>query len=425
MEQPAFFPEQDPLVEDRLPEGGLRIKIMGVGGAGTNAVDRIKLENLEQVHLTAVDTDSQVLASSPVDETFLLGRTVTLGKSTGGSVDKGRLAAEADADELRRLLRNIDLVFLLAGMGGGTGSGAAPAIAEMAVAEGAVVIAFCALPFQREGTTRAARAKSSLEQMEGKCHAVISLPNDLIFGQVDASATLMEAFAMADKWIKLGVHSIWSMLFNTGLINVDFSTLRSALSEPGGRTLFGVGYGKGDGLVEQALSDLDRCPLLHLAENGVVRDTDQLIVNLTGGPDLTMAMVNQVMDAVSTKFGCRNSIVMGAAIDGSFYSQLRIIVFGTLRRSPRPHKGFDPLPPAGNPPDQPPSGSVPAPEPVSETRKPPPPAGQPVKRNQREFAFPRQEENRGVFEKTQRNIHEGVDLDIPTYVRRNIRLHRP
>ncbi|HKJ90799.1 MAG TPA: cell division protein FtsZ [Oceanipulchritudo sp.] len=424
MEQPAFFPDQDPLMEDKLPEGGLRIKIVGVGGAGTNAVDRIKLENLEQVHLTAVDTDSQVLASSPVDETFLLGRTVTLGKSTGGSSDKGRLAAEADADELRRLLREIDLVFLLAGLGGGTGSGAAPAIAQMAVEEGAVVIAFCALPFQREGATRAARAKSSLEEMERKCHAVITLPNDLVFGQVDASATLMEAFAKADKWIKLGVHSIWSMLFNTGLINVDFSTLRSALSEPGGRTLFGVGYGKGEALVEQALRDLDNCPLLHLAENGFVKDTDQLIVNLTGGPDLTMAMVNEVMDAVSEKFGCRNSLVMGAAIDGSFYNQLRIIVFGTLRKTPLPKKGYAPVPSASIPPNLPPPGTKPATGPGLETRQAPSPPPPPGKRNQREFAFPRQEDNRGVFEKTQRNIYEGADLDIPTYVRRNIRLNR-
>jgi len=272
MEQAGFFPDQDPLVEGPMADGGLRIKIIGVGGAGTNAVDRIKLEDLEQVHLTAVDTDSQVLASSPVEEAYLLGREVTRGKSAGGSVDKGRMAAEADATDLRRLFKGVDLVFLLTGLGGGTGSGAAPVIAQLAVDEGALVIAFAALPFQREGTLRAARAKTALEALQKKCHAVITLPNDLIFKQVDESATLMEAFAMADKWIKLGVHSIWSMLFNTGLINVDFSTLQSALADPGGKTLFGTGYGKGDQLLEQALKDLDNCPLLHLPETGVLKD---------------------------------------------------------------------------------------------------------------------------------------------------------
>jgi cell division protein FtsZ len=416
MEQAGFFPDQDPLVEGPMADGGLRIKIIGVGGAGTNAVDRIKLEDLEQVHLTAVDTDSQVLASSPVEEAYLLGREVTRGKSAGGSVDKGRMAAEADATDLRRLFKGVDLVFLLTGLGGGTGSGAAPVIAQLAVDEGALVIAFAALPFQREGTLRAARAKTALEALQKKCHAVITLPNDLIFKQVDESATLMEAFAMADKWIKLGVHSIWSMLFNTGLINVDFSTLQSALADPGGKTLFGTGYGKGDQLLEQALKDLDNCPLLHLPETGVLKDTDQLIVNLTGGPDLTMAMVNRVMDAVSEKFGCRNSMVMGASIDGSFYNQLRVTVMGTVRRA-GPVKGYAPVPSASIPNNEPPLARS-APDNGKLPGDPPPPD----KKLQEEFAFPRPEDDRGFFEQTRRNIHEGVDLDVPTYLRRGIKL---
>jgi cell division protein FtsZ len=419
MEQPGFFPEQDPLVDGQMPEGALRIKIIGVGGAGTNAVDRIKLEDLEQVHLTVVDTDSQVLASSPVEESFLLGRTVTLGKSSGGSVDKGRMAAEADREHLQRLIKGVDLVFILSGLGGGTGSGAAPVLADLAAEEGALVIAFVALPFQREGSARNERAKAALATLQKSCHAVISLPNDLIFKQVDDSATLMEAFAMADKWIKLGVHSIWSMLFNTGLINVDFSTLQSALAQPGGKTLFGTGYGKGDDLVNQALEDLFNCPLLHLPDSGFVKDTDQLIVNLTGGPDLTMAMVNKVMDAVSEKFGCRNSIVMGASIDGSFYNQLRLTVMGTLRRIPS-MKGYDPVPSASIAPNGPAAPPVKRPSPELELSLPPDPG----RKHQEEFAFPRPEENRGLFDKTGRNIYEGDDLDIPTYLRREIKIAR-
>jgi cell division protein FtsZ len=426
IEQTGFFPDQDPLVEGHLPDGGLRIKIIGVGGAGTNAVDRIKLEDLEQVHLTAVDTDSQVLSSSPVEEAYLLGRSVTRGKSAGGAVEKGREAAEADADNLRQLLEGVDLVFLLTGLGGGTGSGAAPVIADLAVESGALVIAFVALPFKREGTLRAERAKTALEALQKKCHAVITMPNDLIFKQVDESATLMEAFAMADKWIKLGVHSIWSMLFNTGLINVDFSTLQSALAEPGGRTLFGTGYGKGDNLLEQALRDLEHCPLLHLPDTGTLKDTDQLIVNITGGPDLTMAMVNKVMDAVSEKFGCRNSMVMGASIDGSFYNQLRVTVMGTVRRTPQT-KGFAPVPAASIPNNQPP----PVAEDTRERAPDPVPAAtaaadraEAARKHQEEFAFPRPEDNRGFFESTRRNLHEGVDLDVPTYLRRGIKLVR-
>ncbi len=424
MEQPGFFPDQDPLVDDQLPEGGLRIKIIGIGGAGTNAVDRIKLEDLEQVHLTAIDTDSQVLAASPVEETFLLGRTVTNGKSAGGSADKGQMAAEADRDSLKQIVEGVDLVFILAGLGGGTGSGAAPVVAELAAEEGALVIAFTPLPFEREGGTRCNRARKALDELQKQCHAVISLPNDLIFQQVDDSATLMEAFAMADKWIKLGVHSIWSMLFNTGLINVDFSTLQSALAEPGGKTIFGTGYGKGENCLEQALQDLNNCPLLHLPDAGFIRDTDQLILNLTGGPDLTMAMVNQAMDQVTQKIGSRNSIIMGASIDGSFYNQLRITVMGTVRgvSSAKSPAQARPSSASQNFATSPPLKAVESfqeliPDFIEK-------AGPVTKRDQKEFAFPKQEEYRGLFEKTGRNIYEGEDLDIPTYLRRGIKIPR-
>ncbi len=420
MEQTRFFSEQDPLADGQLPEGSsLRVKIIGVGGAGTNAVDRFKLDDLGQMHLTAIDTDSQVLAASPVEETFLLGRTVTHGKSTGGSVEKGRLAAEADAEALRALVKDVDLVFLIAGLGGGTGSGAAPVIAGLAAAAGALVIAFTPLPFTREGPIRHERAKAALEALRKQCHAVISLPNEVIFKHIDESATLMDAFTLADKWIKLGVHSIWSMLFQTGLINVDFSTLQSALAEPGGKTLFGIGYGRGEDCVEQALADLESCPLLHVPDSGYLKDTDQLIVNLTGGPDLTMAMVNRVMDAVSAKFGCRNSLVMGAAIDGSLYNQLRITIMGTVRSVPA-RKGFVPVPAASIPPNRPPEPVAQPLPPIAAV--PPAPQPDPASAQQAEFAFPSPYEDRGLFEKTRRNLHEGIDLDIPTYLRRDIKL---
>lgn len=408
-----------------MADGSVRIKIVGIGGAGTNAVDRIKLEDLEQVHLAAIDTDSQTLSSSPVEECLLIGREVTLGKSTGGSVEKGRLAAEAGKERICQLFERVDLVFLLCGLGGGTGSGAGPVVADLAVKAGATVIAFTPLPFKREGATRGERAKSALEALQKTCHAVITLPNDVVFKQVDPSATVMEAFAHADKWIKLGVHSIWSMLFNTGLMNVDFSTLQSALSEPGGKTLFGTGYGKGENLVQAALEDLQRCPLLHLPENGVLRDTDQLIVNISGGPDLTMAMVDEVIDAVAERFNCRSSLVMGASINGSFYNQLRVTVMGTVRRVPSA-KHFAPVPAASIAPNAP---------------KALPPTAGPVQtslledlpemdgrahggRQQNEFSFPAPEEDRGFFEKTMRNLHEGMDLDIPTFVRRGIKIPR-
>ena len=421
--------QPDPLTGEHFPSGGLRIKIVGVGGAGTNAVDRIKLEDLEQVQLAAADTDQQVLQASPVEETLLLGGSFRNGKSAGGVVEAGREAAEAEEEALRRCFRGQELVFLLCGLGGGTGSGAGPVMARLAREEGALVIAFAALPFRREGTVRSERAQAALEALRTESNAPIAMPNDLIFREVNEEATLMEAFATADRWIRLGVHAIWSMLFHTGFINVDFSSLRSALAEPGRRTLFATGYGKGETLVEDAVADLEACPLLQMPESGLSDETDQLILNLTGGPDLTMGMVNQVLDAVAQKFGCRQSVVFGASIDGGFYNQLRITAIGTVR-SPKAAKGFSPQPAASIPPNQPPEPKAKKP-PVTSTERPEPqePLAPPVTngkgsppRSQEEFAFPRQEENRGLFEKTNPNLYEGEDLDIPTYLRRGTKV---
>jgi cell division protein FtsZ len=423
MEESSEFRTDDLLKSGSLTnEGSLRIKIVGIGGAGTNAVDRIKLEDLEQVHLLALDTDGQVLAASPVEEKFLLGRSLTRGKSAGGDAEQGREAARSDRETLRSFLRGVDLVFILAGLGGGTGSGAAPVVAELAAGEGALVISFVCLPFKREGSARTQRAHDALESLRAHSHAVIALPNDILFNQIGPEVTLMDAFAIADKWIKVGVQSIWSMLFNTGLINVDFATLRSALSGPGGKTLFGTGAGKGDTLVEDALADLKSCPLLHLPEGGFIKESDQLILHLTGGPDLTMAMVNDVMDRVADLFGCHQSLLMGASIDGSLFNQLQITVMGTLQ-SPPVSKGFAKVPAASIAPNKPaeplhadaaPSAPLPALDPGELLPVSP--------KAQEEFSFPSQSQERGVFEKTGKNLHQGEDLDIPTYLRRGLKI---
>ncbi len=450
--------EADPLTGEHFPSGGLRIKIVGVGGAGTNAVDRIKLEDLEQVQLAAADTDYQVLQASPVEETLLLGSALRNGKSAGGVAEAGQEAAEAEEETLRRCFRGQELVFLLCGLGGGTGSGAAPVMARMAREEGALVIAFAALPFRREGTVRNERARKALEVLRKESNALIAMPNDLIFREVDENATLMEAFATADRWIRLGVHAIWSMLFHTGFINVDFSSLRAALAEPGRRTLFATGYGKGETLVEDAVADLEACPLLQMPESGLSDETDQLILNLTGGPDLTMGMVNEVLDAVAEKFGCRQSVVFGASIDGGFYNQLRITAIGTVR-SPKAVKQFPPQSAASIAPNKPPEAkhesppkAVPASWTESESLSKPANRDESANdffstseetestsgslaptssvsfgngtagRAQEEFAFPRHEENRGLFEKTDPNLYEGEDLDIPTYLRRGLKI---
>ena len=182
----------------------IRLKIIGLGGAGNNAVDRLKLDNLTRVNLAVVNTDSQVLSISPLEEQLLIGRATTRGLGAGGEAEIGRQAAEADRAQLAQLAGGADLIFLLAGLGGGTGSGATPVLAEVAAEAGAVVIAFVTLPFTFEGQRRHRQADESLSRLREICHAVIPLPNDVLLQQMDEDASVLDAFALADQWISRG-----------------------------------------------------------------------------------------------------------------------------------------------------------------------------------------------------------------------------
>src|SRR3984957_7792780 len=229
-----------PLEQHLLTDRNVAIKLIGVGGAGTNAVDRLKMENLARLQLAVINTDYQALASSPVQDKVLIGMSVTRGLGTGGDPELGREAAEADREKIAAVVNDCDLVFLLAGMGGGTGSGAAPIVAEIAAEAGALVIAFVTLPFSFEGGRRVKQAEEGLQALRRVCDAVIALPNDVLMQEAADNETVLDSFARADEWIGRGVKSIWSMMFRTGLINLDFATLRQAFQQRGGKTLFGL-----------------------------------------------------------------------------------------------------------------------------------------------------------------------------------------
>jgi cell division protein FtsZ len=425
-----------------LPElPPLRMKVIGVGGAGNNAVDRLMMAQRLPVPLANVNTDQRVLSASPVGEKVLIGRKTTGGLSAGYDEQIGRKAAEESLGELEAMLQGLDLVFLVAGLGGGTGSGAAPLIAELAEDMGALVVAFVTLPFSREGARNTKRAEHAVKELRAHCHAVIPLPNDLLLQEIDAEATLLDAFQLADDWIGRGVGAIWSMLHQDGLINVDFATLRKAFSARGGKTLFGLAGGTGPEAVSEALRQLDLCPLLHLPENRYVRQTDSLIVHVAGGPDLTMAKVNEILDFVSERFGSNDQTVLGAVIDGSKSGSVEITVIGNTALDPSRRAMLRPasslrekrlrlaetaarvMPTATTAPEKVPV-STPAPErfapavdrPATRTTSRSDP------RDQEEFAFPRLEDNRGHFERTEENLYEGADLDVPTYLRRGIKI---
>src|SRR5882672_7835866 len=316
-----------PLEHALLTDRNIAIKLVGVGGAGSNAVDRLKMENLERLQLAVINTDYQALASSPVQDKVLIGMGTTRGLGAGGDPELGREAAEADREKISAVVKDCDLVFLVTGMGGGTGSGASPVVAEIAAETGALVIAFVTMPFSFEGGRRLKQAEEGLRALRQVCDAVIPLPNDVLLQEAADNETVLDSFARADEWIGRGVKSIWSMLFKTGLINLDFATLRQAFQQRGGKTLFGLCEGSGENAVAEAIGSLKLCPLLHTPEFS--RKADRLLVNIIGGADLTLPKVNELMSAITDQFGRDSHIIMGAVIDEGMPGRVEVCVLGT------------------------------------------------------------------------------------------------
>jgi len=428
-----------PLEHALLTDRNIAIKLVGVGGAGSNAVDRLKMENLERLQLAVINTDYQALASSPVQDKILIGMGVTRGLGAGGDPDLGREAAEADREKIAAVVKDCDLVFLVTGMGGGTGSGASPIAAEIAAESGALVIAFVTMPFSFEGGRRLKQAEEGLRALRQVCDAVIPLPNDILLQEAADNETVLDSFARADEWIGRGVKSIWSMLFKTGLINLDFATLRQAFQHRGGKTLFGLGEGQGENAVADTIASLKMCPLLHTPEFS--RKADRLLVNILGGADLTLPRVNELMTAITEQFGRDSHIIMGAVIDEDMPGRVEVCVLGTSDMGGRSMPARRPTQAARRTPavqrgDAVPSSAAAGPSASEQARLASPPllpasSGsvmtaeernvQAAKTAQEEFGFG-EVESRGHFEKTDRNLFDGQDLDVPTYLRKGIKI---
>ena len=422
-------PNELPL--EALTDRDVGIKLIGVGGGGSNAVDRLKMENLDRLQLAVINTDFKALSTSPVQDKILIGTSMTRGLSAGGDPELGRKAAEADADKIAEIVKGTDLVFLVAGLGGGTGSGASPVVAEIAAEGGAVVIAFVTLPFTFEGGRRRKQAEEALNELRRVCDAVIPLSNDMLLQESTDQTSVLDSFARADEWIGRGVKSIWGMLSRTGLINVDFTALRQVFQHRGGKTLFGLGVGSGENPAQAALDDLKQCPLLHTPE--YARKADRLLVNITGGADLSLTKVNELMSAVTEEFGREAHVVMGAAIDEALQGRVEICLIGTTdlgsrnfvrRPAPAPAKKSErtaaPTATGADSTKNVQTAVVPAPArpavSAADIHK--------AKPTQEEFGFGASQpgENRGAFDKSDRNLFEGQDLDVPTYLRKGIKV---
>lgn len=416
----------DSLQEPRSSSTDLKIKIIGLGGAGTNAVDGLKLDDLADVRLAAINTDAQALSNSPIGEQLVIGRTITRGLGAGGEVEIGRAAAEADRNAIARMIADMDLIILIVGLGGGTGSAAAPIVAELAAKTDALVLAFVTLPFSFEGARRQRVAEQSLGQLRTLVHGLIPLPNDMLLQEGDENTTVLNAFSVADQWIGRGVNALCSMLLKTGLINQDFSTLRSVFQHRGGKTIFGTGIAQGGDFVKDALEDLFLCPLLHLGDRP--SQLDRVLVNVIGGTDLGIAKVNEIMSQVSKRFGSREDVALGAVIDESRTDGVEICILGkaeiekpvvqvkqaVVQESAASMPSLESLGLEAEiaQDDQPPRRVH-----ASKLRK-----HEEAETDQDEFNFIEMDAQRGYFEKTDRNLYKDEDLDVPTYLRRGVKI---
>ena len=304
------------------------IRVIGVGGAGANALDRMVLDGLDKADLVVANTDVQSLASSVAAAKVQLGRTVTRGLGTGGDPELGYDAANESADEIRQALADARLIFICAGLGGGTGSGAAPVIAELARESGALVISFATMPFGFEGKRRMAQANEALVRLQESSSAVICFDNDKMGDIVAPKAGIHQAFAAADVTVSQSVRSIVNLIQRPGLIRIGFDDLLSALRSPNARCLFGFGESDSDNRAYDALTQALKNPLMDRGR--LLADAANVLVQVAGGPGMTLSEVESLMQELNRHVGDETQILFGTAVDGRMGNRMAVTLISSL-----------------------------------------------------------------------------------------------
>src|SRR5216110_815546 len=309
-------------------EGFIPIKIVSIGGAGLNALDRIVLDGLERADVVAINTDVQSLASSVAAHKVQLGRSVTRGLGAGGDPELGYQAAVESADEIREALADARMIFVCAGLGGGTGSGAAPYVAQLAHEAGALVIAFVTLPFTFEGKRRNAQAREALARLNEVAHSVVCFENDRMGDMTAPHAGIHQAFAMADITVSQSVRSIVNLIQRPGLIRIGFDDLLAALRSPNGRCLFGFGESDSDNRAHDALTQALKNALMDRGR--MLADAAHVLVQVAGGPGMTLSEVEILMQELGRHVNDRTQILFGTAVDGRMGNRLSVTIISSL-----------------------------------------------------------------------------------------------
>ena len=461
---------------ERLAEF-IPIKIISVGGAGLNALDRIVLDGLERADVVAINTDVHSLTSSVATRKVQLGRSVSRGLGAGGDPDVGYQAALESADEIRESLSDSRVIFVCAGLGGGTGSGAAPYVAQAAREAGALVIAFVTLPFGFEGKRRNTQAREALARLSEFAHAVVCFENDRMGDLTSPQAGIHQAFAMADMTISQSVRSIVNLIQRPGLIRIGFDDLLTALRTRNSRCLFAFGESDSDNRAHDALTQALKSPLMDRGR--MLADATSVLVQIAGGPGMTLSEVEILMQELGRHVSDQTQILFGTVVDARLGDRLSVTIIsslsveeeaGLLQTPPAPSSAFAAVPVRER-------YQAAAPEPQVQTEEPPvevqsleetipfqepvaaesapvatsiptePPArnGEPEpamstpqeksvlwkeeRGTAEKSATPAKQEvlqfepvTRGRFEKSEPTIIEGEDLDVPTYLRKNIKV---
>src|SRR3972149_3562265 len=302
-----------------------KIKVIGVGGGGGNAVSSmIEGDNINGVEFIAINTDAQVLLANKAPTKLQIGEKITKGLGVGGNPDLGTQAAEESAEKIKELLLDSDMVFLTAGMGGGTGTGASPIIAKLAKEAGALTVAIVTRPFAFEGTRRSVLADDGIEKLRQEVDTLIVIPNQRLMDVIDRKMTLLEAFKVVDSVLGQAVGGIADIITTAGLVNVDFADVK-AIMKDAGSALLGIGTGVGENRAQMAARAAVSSPLLDLSIEGA----RGVLFNIAGGADLTMFEVDEAARIISSSADPDANIIFGAVVKDELVDQVRITVIAT------------------------------------------------------------------------------------------------
>jgi cell division protein FtsZ len=328
------LPEPPPRLHQVAPDAGAYlavIRVAGVGGAGLNAVNQMMDAGISQVDFTAINTDIQQLQMSDAPVKIHIGRDLTQGLGSGADPELGRMAAEESYDQIKQALRGSDMVFVTAGEGGDTGSGAAPVVARVARELGALTVGIVTLPFRFEGTKRKAQAERGVEELRRNCDTTIVIPNDRLLEVLDRSTSMLEAFRIADDVLRQGVQGICDLITMPGLINLDFADVRTIMKDAGS-ALMGIGFATGENRAKEAAERALRSPLIDTELVGA----RGILLSIAGGTDLSLMEVNEAAELVRQAATKDTNIIFGATIDESLNGQMWVTVIATGLGSPAP-----------------------------------------------------------------------------------------